>query len=283
MSNRHAFADEAGALLLEKAGPRLGALLDEYGVADPSEIPRTIVGELAQQALVEAAAGNFPQANLGLLGHGIRSFAHPAFLPALERIMLSSKGGCDAFEMTRGIYAAIVLAAFGLRVAPFDLQGSRILGKPSNDIDTVCALFSSEKTAFVGYSVCDAPFYVLLTDCIQTLRQRVPTYPELSGVKTLFAREAGRLPPDPRRNFTPGMALFARRPGDAISTLAMIDPNPTAGSIMLYAGWQVDGEPHGAPNDGYLPLPTQLLQAVVNDPAVAAWLSHPVGAPTPFH
>ena len=52
---------------------------------------------------------------------------------------------------------------------------------------------------------------------------------------------------------------------------------------MLYAGWQVDGEPRGAPNDGYLPFPTQLLHAVVNDPAVAAWLSHPVGVPAPFH
>jgi hypothetical protein len=61
----------------------------------------------------------------------------------------------------------------------------------------------------------------------------------------------------------------------------MIDPDPTVGSVMLYAGWQVDGEPHGAPNGGY--LPAQLLQAAVNDPAVAAWLSHPVSVPTPFH
>ena len=31
---------------------------------------------------------------------------------------------------------------------------------------------------------------------------------------------------------------------------------------MLYAGWQVDGEPQGAPNDGYFPVPAQLLRAV---------------------
>jgi len=259
--------------------------LAEHGGVDPRQIPRTLVGEIAQRALLEAAAANFPQAELGLLGHGIRSFAHPAFLPALERIMLSSKGGCDAFEMTRGIYAAIVLAGFGLPVAPIDLQGSRLLGKSSNDIDTVRALFLPEKTAFVGYSVCHAPFYVLLTDCIRTLRQRVPIYTELSDVKTLFGREAGSLPPDPGFDFTPGMALFARCAGDTISTATLIDPDPRAGSIMLYAGWQVDGEPYGAPNAGYLPVPTLSLKAVVNDPAVAAWLSRPVGAPPPppFH
>jgi hypothetical protein len=283
MSDRHAFADAVGALLFEKAEPRLNALLAKHGAADPGEMPRMIAAQIAQQALLETTAANFPQADLGLLGRGLRSFAHPAFLPALERIMVSSKGGCDAFEMTRGIHAAVVLAAFGLPVAPFDLQGSRLLGKPSNDIGTVRALFLPEKTAFVGYSVCYARFYVLLTNCIRTLRQRVPIYPELSDVKTLFEREAGALPPDPGFDFTPGMALFARRAGDRISTAALIDANPRAGSIMLYASWQVDGEPYGAPNAGYLPVPTLLLHAVVNDPAVAAWLSRPVGAPPPFH
>ena len=51
--------------------------------------------------------------------------------------ILTSTRVRDAFDMTRGIYAAVVLAGFGLPVAPFDLARTRILGKLSNDIDTV--------------------------------------------------------------------------------------------------------------------------------------------------
>jgi hypothetical protein len=163
---------------------------------------------------------------------------------------LSCRDEGDAFEMTRGTYAAVVLAGYGLPVAPFDLEASRILAKPSNDIDTVLALFCRDKGAFVGYSVCDAPFYLLLTDCVQTLRQRVPVRPELSEVRKLFARVAS-------------------------PTVGLLDPDPMAGSIMLYAGWQIDGQPDGAPNDGYLPVPRQLLRAVVNDPTVAYSFWHP--------
>jgi hypothetical protein len=143
----------------------------------------------------------------------------------------------------------------------------------------VLALFSRNKTALVGYSACDAPFYVLLTDCIRTLRQRVPSCPELADIKQLFGRSGGSLPPDLGQNFTPGMALFRRQPRDTISTVGSLDPNPTVGSIMLCAGWQVDGEPQGAPNDGYFPVPAQLLRAVAYDPAVAASLARPVVTP----
>jgi hypothetical protein len=99
---------------------------------------------------------------------------------------VSCKSPGDAFEMTRGILAAVVLAGYALPVAPFDLE-AHILAKPSNDIDTVQALFSADKGAYVGYSTCDAPFYLLLTDCVRSLRQLVPVHPRLSEVKQLFA------------------------------------------------------------------------------------------------
>jgi hypothetical protein len=183
--------------------------------------------------------------------------------------------------MTRGIYAAVVLAGYGLPVAPFDLEASRILATPSNDIDTVQALFSADKGAYVGYSICDAPFYLLLTDCVRSLRQRVPVHPRLSEVKELFARISRPLPPDPGQSFMSGMAIIARQPGDTISTVGLFDPDPMAGSVMLYAGWQLGDEPYGAPNDGYLPVPGQLLRAVVNDPTVAyCFWRRPVAAST---
>jgi len=45
-----------------------------------------------------------------------------------------------------------------------------IRAEPSRDINTVQALSSADQGAYVGYSTCEAPFYLLLTDCISTLR-----------------------------------------------------------------------------------------------------------------
>jgi len=120
MTDRHAFADAAGAILMKMAETRLTALLAEYGVADRRELPLSIQNEVLQRAVVGTAAANFPTANLEAVARGIESFAHPAFFPALERMWLATKGGSDAFAMTRGVYAAVVLAGFGLPVAPFD-------------------------------------------------------------------------------------------------------------------------------------------------------------------
>jgi hypothetical protein len=189
-------AEKAGAILIEKTEQRLNALLAEYGVADPGELPRDVQSQLLQRASVEAAAASFPTANHEMLQHGLRSFTHPAFNTAMERMNLSCRAPGDAFEMTTGIHAAVALAAYGLPVAPFDLQAMSILAKPCNDIDTVLHLFSRDRGAYVGYSSCAAPFYVLLTDCIRSLRRLAPTHPMLAEVKELFTRTSSPLPPD---------------------------------------------------------------------------------------
>src|SRR6478609_4514773 len=181
-------ADKAGEIFFAKAAPRLEALLKKYEVSDPSELSPALQRQLLQSTVLETAAVNFPETNLEMAKHQFRSFLHSAFLSAMDRMMVSCRGQNDAFDMTRGIYAAVVLAGFGLPVAPFDLQAARILAKPSNDIDPVQALFSADKGAYVGYSTCDAPFYLLLTDCVRSLRQLVPAHPSLSEVKHLFAR-----------------------------------------------------------------------------------------------
>jgi hypothetical protein len=158
-------AATASALLIER---RLEALLAEHGASAPNELPLALQLQLLQRAVTETAAVNFPAANLEMLQHGLHSFTHPAFKAAMERMRVSCKTGGDAFEMSTGIYAAIVLAGFGLPVAPFDLQAMRILAESSKDIDTMRELFSRDKGAYVGYSTCKAPFYVLLTDCVQS-------------------------------------------------------------------------------------------------------------------
>jgi hypothetical protein len=151
-------AERAGAILFERAEGRFEALLAEHGAADPGELPRSLQSQLLQSAILETAAATFPGANLEILKHGFRSFIHSAFLSAMDRMVLSCKRPGDAFEMARGIHAAIVLAGYGLPVAPFDLEAMRIQAKPSSDIDVVQALFSADKGAYVGYSTCDAPF-----------------------------------------------------------------------------------------------------------------------------
>jgi hypothetical protein len=283
MFNSDTLADAASAILFAKTERRLKALLAEQDTADPRELGPAASADILRRAMLETAAVDFPTANLQQLDHGFRSFTHFAFDEAMQRMKLLCKNPGDAFEMTRGLYAAVVLAGYGLPVAPFDLEASRILAKPSNDIDTVLGLFSRDKGAYVGYSTCDAPFYLLLTDCVRTLRRLVPVHPRLSEVKELFSRARKPLPPDPVQSFAHGMAVVGRQPGDTISTIGLFSPDPMSGSIMLYAGWQVNGEPFGAPNEGYLPVPRQLLRAVVHDPQVAYsfWLTE--GAPPPIH
>lgn len=283
MTDRHAFADAAGAILMKMAEPGLNALLVEYGVSDRRELPLSAQGEVLQRAVVETAAANFPTANLEAMGHGIKSFAHPAFTPALERMRLATRGGSDALAMTRGVYAAVVLAGFGLPVAPLDLATRRILAEPSKDINTVQKLFSTDHGAFVGYNVCTAPFYVLLTDGVRTLRRLVPAHPALPEVKLLVERAMVTLPSDPGYSFKHSIALAYRQPGDAISTVALRGPGPTGGSIVLYAGWQVDGKPYGAPNEGFIPFPVQLLRAVVNDMEWAYSLCQPAAVSMSVH
>ena len=114
MLNGDILADKASAILFEKTERRLAALLAEHGPSDPSELPRALQSQLLQRAILETAVANFPAANLEMLKHGFRSFTHSAFLTAMERMTLSCRSPCDAFEMTRGIYAAVVLASFGL-------------------------------------------------------------------------------------------------------------------------------------------------------------------------
>ena len=262
-------AERASAILFQNTEQQLEALLAEHGARDLSELPRPLQLQLLESAMIGAAATSFPTGDLEMLQHGFRSVTHPAFHDAMERMVLSCKFPGDAMEMARGVYAAIVLAGLGLPVAPFDLERMRITAKPTNDINAVQALFEASKGAYVGYSSCDAPFYLLVTDCISTMRQLVTAHPALSKVKHLLARHTTSLPPDPGQPFTHGMAVFRREIGDAVSTIVLMDPDPTGGSVVFYAGWKADGKAFGAPNKGYSPVPGQLLRAIVSDPRYA--------------
>jgi hypothetical protein len=282
MNDRQNPADKARASFHEKIERRAKALLAEHGISRPSGVPLTVAVEVLQRIMVETAAANFPTANLALVGHGLKSFSHTAFVPAWSQVRSSTAISDDAFAMAEGVDAAVLLAGFGLPVAPFDLTMG-ILEKPSNDIDRVVAMFSRWPTALVGYNSCDVPFYVLLTNCVRSLRNQVFAHPGLFDVRRLFARSGGSLPPDPGADFIHGMTLFARQPGDTVSTVLLFDPSTGVGLMVFHAGWRVAGQAYGAPFDGYAPFPVQLLRAIACEPVVAYLLSSAVSGTTTVH
>ena len=57
------------------------------------------MNEVLQRAIAEAA-GCFPTANLGQLAHGFRSFVHPAFMPAWDRVKSATAVG----RAVRGVF-----------------------------------------------------------------------------------------------------------------------------------------------------------------------------------
>jgi hypothetical protein len=156
MSNHQDLAETVAGILFAKAQPRLNAMFAEHGALHPEQLPESVSTDILRRALVETPAVDFPSIDLAALSHDILSFMHSAFHAASERIKLS--GNTDVFEPARGVDSAVVLAGYGLSVAPYDLEAMCILAKPTNDIDAALTLFSRDKTAFVGYDVCSAPF-----------------------------------------------------------------------------------------------------------------------------
>jgi hypothetical protein len=117
------------------------------------------------------------------------------------------------------------------------------------------------------YNVGVAPFYLLLVNCIRTLRQRVLHDPDFSQIKLLFERGL-ELPADPGPKPKGCVCLFRRAPGDTIASVG-VSEKLIAQPIMLFAGWELNGQRHGVPNDGYLPVPGSLLRRLIADPTVS--------------
>ena len=134
-------ADAAGAILIEKTEERLRALPADHGASQPDELPRSVQAELLRRATVETAAVNFPTANLDQLDHGSRSFTHPASIAAMERMSIACKSAGDAFEMTRGMHAAVVLAVTAFASLP-SICGRCVSQRNRATTLTWCSTFS---------------------------------------------------------------------------------------------------------------------------------------------
>jgi len=280
MDNENEFAMSALRILMEKAEPKLNAALEAHGVSSPTELPDDVAQKIFSETVVGTTAENFPNANLDALSHGMAAFKHDRFLPAFNRLQKQCAEGFDAFLPASGIDAAIVLAGLGMPVAPFDRKQPRILAEPSKDIDVVIELFSKWKTAFVGYSPCDLPFYMVFTDCLRSMSGQILSRPELAEIRQLSDRENEPVSDVPCSLFRHGIVLFGRERADTVSTLFFNNPSPTNGSVVIYAGWKIGEIREGTPNDGFVPVPMQFVRAVANDPKIGMWMWEPVGVKT---
>src|SRR6202022_2178107 len=247
---RDDFAGKAFDALAAKAEPRLIAALAEHGVSDPWELPETVAAEVFRKATIETAALHVPMADLKGLDRLLRAFAHRLLLPAWRGVKVQARVQRDPFAPAVGSDCAIVMAGCGLPVAPFDKREPRLLGELSNDIDMVAQQFARFKTAYVGYSTSAAPFYILLTDCVSTLRQRVCSDDRFQEIRRLIERSGMRWPSNNGALFQHASMVFLREPEDRSPSIALLDPSPYQGSIVLYAGWLEGDEPQGAPSGG---------------------------------
>ena len=277
MKSEDALASAALRALLDRMEPKLDAALKEFGVASPEELPPETKSRVFQEAMLRTTVETFPGAQLDAMKHALEAFQHPRFGAAFSRLERHISGGFDAFAPCQGIAAAVVLGGFGLPVAPFDRKDLKITEQPTNRIDEISKSFSKLKTAYVGYSVCDLPFYIMVTDCIASARSLIESHPRFGEVRELLRRDSVNMPRGSIRPFQHALLLFPRHPGDTISSVGHLDPLPSRGSVTLYAGWTVAGERYGCAHDGYAPVPLQFLSTAMQDTQTAMWIWRPVG------
>lgn len=269
--DEHQFAEAAFKSMAAAADPILARRLGEIG--QPMEsLSRAQRFELLKASMIEAAASQNPHADFDQMRRVFDLMADSRFTDALGRLRKVPYGG--AFHPAYGVDAALVLAGAGLPVLPLDRKTGRPIGPIADGLDDAERIFAKAKTAMVGYASAKAPFYLLATDCVIDAHARVTQDPAFSALKAKLDGPAA--PPDTPR-FRHGLMLFARDEADRIKTRVMEDADPNRGSVMLLAGWMEDTEPQGVSNDGFVPVPEQLVHKLISDPAVLQWLTRPMG------
>ncbi|MEA3539014.1 MAG: hypothetical protein U9R73_07790 [Pseudomonadota bacterium] len=223
--------------------------------------------------MIATAIKYFPDVNVEKLRTGFRNFSNPKFATALTDVRQWGKGKSEAFAPAVGASAAIVLAAFGVPVAPLDKRDGRILASPSVDLEVVAATFGRLKTALVGYEAHKAEFYVLSTDCVDTLRFKILTDAKFAEIKALLDRSGAILPARNGQRFRHFTALFSRWPDDKFSTMLLVDDHPDRGSVMFIAGWNANDIPMGVNNGGMVVALKSMVVEVAVNPAQAYWLT----------
>lgn len=277
-----AFAMGMFGELAARAEPILQAKVAASGVANLKDLGRDIAGAMLKDSLIEAAAGHFIGMDFDGFRRGIDAFFDPSWLAAWGRAMSRLEEPRLAFDLAVGPDIATVLAGVGLAVVPLDKKTMRPLGTPTRDWREAAKTFARLKTAYVGYNTATAPFYALLTDCMNTLNSAVQADSRLSHARQAVSRTGYGFKNVPSA-FQHSTLLVPRNEGDQFETLVLEDPRLDRGSVMFLAGWQQDGETFGTTNDGFFAIPLQVVHAILNNPAFFAWVNPSAGKPASVH
>lgn len=239
--------------------------LAERGVSDLGQLRRTEAEQLYRSALFEVAAKN-PTADLALLDRLVTALFRDDVMEALQRVRAEIANGYPPIRAAMGKDAALVLAFFGLPVAPLDLDTGDFLAPPSADFDQVAATFDAFPGATVAYSTCNAQFYVLFTECMNSLARMISEVSLGERVRALFERDNQPLPQANHQPLTRGCGIFRRYPGETVGSFIYGAERDDAGLVVLYAGWTENGQPKGAVPGGRKYVPLQLVELLLGSP-----------------
>ncbi len=270
-----AFAEAAFARMAAAADPILAKKLEALG-GEFSRLTRKQQTEILKSSIVEAAASLNPNADFDGLRRVFDMMGDDRFTSAMGRLRGAPYGG--AFDPAIGIDSALVLAAAGLPLQPMDRKSGRPFGRLAIGIDEAQSVFDRAKSAWVGYHPATAPFYMMVTDCVVTAYDLIRDNPIFADLRHKMEAGYGGFPSRPLLPpFRHGVLLFGREPSDQIATVALEDPSPQRGSVMLLAGWMDHDKVEGVPNGGVLSVPAQFVRKLIEDPQVLQWVTRPVG------
>lgn len=274
--DENAFAEAAFLRVAAAADPILKRKIDAAG-GNFANLSRAQQAELLKSSMVEAAAGLNPNADFDGIRRVFDIMSDERFTSALGRLRETPYGG--AFDPAIGMDAALVLAGAGLNVQPMDRKTGRPFGALATGLDETEKVFEKSKTAWVGYRPAEAPFYLMVTDCVLTAYSQIRNNPIFADLRTKMEMGYGGFPRRPNLPaFRHGVLMFGREFGDQIETITIEDPSPSNGSVMLIAGWKDGDRTEGVPNDGVLFVPAQLVRKLIEDPQVLQWITRPVGS-----
>lgn len=258
-----------------RAEPILQAKIRESGVGDFRDLGRDIASAMLKDSLIEAAATHFIGLEIDRFRRAVDAVFDPQWMDAFSRLRKSLDESRPAFELASGPDAAIVLSGIGVPVVPLDKKTMKPIGEPTDDWRKAAATFNRLKTAFVGYDVSKAPFYALLTDCLNSMNALVQTDGRMAQAKEAVVRTGYTFKSAPQP-FQHSALLVPRDEEDRFETIILDEPRSDRGSVMFLSGWRdADGEARGITNGGYFAMPLQVAHAILHNPAFLAWV-HPV-------
>lgn len=254
------------------AEPLLAAKIQASGVDDFRKLGRDLAGAMLKDSLLEAAAAHFVGLDMVYFRRAVDAVFDPKWMDAFTRVRNSLESSRPAFDLAVGPDAAIVLAGVGVAVVPLDKKTMRPIGEVTNDWREAEVRFGKLKSAFVGYDTTQAPFYALVTDCLSSMNVLVQNDPRMAHARQAVVRTGYEFRPASKA-FQHSTLLVPRGREDKFEVVVLEDPRDDRGSVMFLAGWRdEDGEPAGAPNDGFFGMPLQVLHAILHNPAFLSWM-----------